>query len=84
MSENCQLKIVLQMQHKCASESFVSAPGAKVLYGIQPIRPCTTSDSSRNIFGRALERAEGKRDAVELVSSYQFENSAPAPRRECL
>ena len=38
-----------------------------------------TSDSSRNIFGHALARAEqakGKRDSVEmrLVSSYQLEN----------
>lgn len=54
--------------------------GAVVLYGVQPIRPRTTSDSSRNIFGHALARAgdaEEKRDAVEmgLVSSYQFENS---------
>lgn len=59
---------------------FFSAPDAVVLYGVQPIRPRTTSDSSRNIFGHALagaEKAEGKRDAVEmgLVSSYQFENS---------
>ena len=57
-----------------------SQPDAVVLYRVQPIRPRTTSDSSRNIFGHALARAEeakGKRNSVEmgLVSSYQFENS---------
>lgn len=65
---------------------FLSAPDAVVLYGVQPIRPRTTSDSSRNIFGHALagaEKAERKRDAVEmgLVSSYQFENSGSVPHR---
>lgn len=56
------------------------------MYGVQPIRPRTTSDSSRNIFGHALaraEKAEEKRNAVELglVSSYQFENSDSALHR---
>ncbi|TGZ51250.1 Uncharacterized protein DBV15_03163 [Temnothorax longispinosus] len=72
---------VIYLPHRGAGDEAEGAGSTTpLLYGVQPIRPRTTSDSSRNIFGHALaraEEAEGKRDAVEmgLVSSYQFENS---------
>ncbi|EGI64516.1 hypothetical protein G5I_07023 [Acromyrmex echinatior] len=52
-------------EYSIISRHVSSQPDAVV----QPIRPRATSDSSRNIFGHALARAEeakGKRDSVEM------------------
>jgi len=43
------------MQHRTYARFFLASE-VVILYRVQPIRPRTTSDSSRNIFGHALAR----------------------------